>query len=470
MKNKNSYSYVLSATLIMLLSILISSTATAQSSSPSITITQITNNSAALSPAIYGERIVYEDWVNGDYGEYGDYYGNWDIYLYNITTSEKIRVNTSESTCITPDIYDDRIVYINYSNRGHRGDVYMYNLSSNKETRITTNGLASYPQIYGDTVVWVESSDISKIDGIMYMYNLSTFKKTKVTNHARNDYKPAIYGDKIVWENFDNGIKPAGVYMYNISTSEESQITKIGSGFPDIYSDRIVLNWENQLYMYDLSTHQKTRITKGAYAFPVIYGNKIAYQDYHNGNNWNICMYDLSTQKETQITNESIGQWHPAIYGNRIVWEFPNDNYIHADIYLATISGEEPEFKKLIANFNNNVSYGHVPLSVQFNDTSEDAVEWTWDFGDGTESTLQNPTHTYSLSGEYTVNLTVKSGNLTASKTDRVMVLEKNDSSGGDSNFSSPEPSAKKESTKIPDFEIASGIICLFSVFLYKRR
>jgi len=34
-------------------------------------------------------------------------------------------------------------------------------------------------------------------------------------------------------------------------------------------------------------------------------------------------------------------------------------------------------------------------------------VNWTWDFGDGSTSYLQNPTHTYSGGGNYTVTLTV---------------------------------------------------------------
>jgi beta propeller repeat protein len=174
--NKELYSLVSSSAILILFLTLISSTATAQSDSPMITLTQITNDTTALSPAIYGDRIVYEDWHNGTYGEYGDYYGNWDIYLYNISTSEKSRINTNKSICITPSIYGDKIVYVNWHNTGHKGDIYMYNISSSKEIRITDSRYASYPQIYGDTVVWLESSDLSDHEGNIYMYNLITSK------------------------------------------------------------------------------------------------------------------------------------------------------------------------------------------------------------------------------------------------------------------------------------------------------
>jgi PKD repeat protein len=49
---------------------------------------------------------------------------------------------------------------------------------------------------------------------------------------------------------------------------------------------------------------------------------------------------------------------------------------------------------------------GTAPLIVQFTDASTDATGWSWDFGDGSTSTSQNPAHTYATSGTYTVTLT----------------------------------------------------------------
>ncbi len=45
---------------------------------------------------------------------------------------------------------------------------------------------------------------------------------------------------------------------------------------------------------------------------------------------------------------------------------------------------------------------------VQFSDTSGGApTSWSWEFGDGGTSQLQNPEHTYAAAGSYTVTLTV---------------------------------------------------------------
>lgn len=50
-------------------------------------------------------------------------------------------------------------------------------------------------------------------------------------------------------------------------------------------------------------------------------------------------------------------------------------------------------------------------LSADFTDQSWDSdgniTAWVWDFGDGTSSTAQNPSHTYASGGTYTVTLTV---------------------------------------------------------------
>jgi len=51
-----------------------------------------------------------------------------------------------------------------------------------------------------------------------------------------------------------------------------------------------------------------------------------------------------------------------------------------------------------------------------------DAVEYTWDFGDGSTSANFNATHSYALPGAYTVTLTVSDGVCTAVFTQEVMV------------------------------------------------
>lgn len=48
------------------------------------------------------------------------------------------------------------------------------------------------------------------------------------------------------------------------------------------------------------------------------------------------------------------------------------------------------------------------PLRIQFQNTSQFATEYFWDFGDGTTSTEENPEHTYMQPGNFTVKLKVQ--------------------------------------------------------------
>ncbi|MBU0984006.1 MAG: PKD domain-containing protein [candidate division Zixibacteria bacterium] len=61
---------------------------------------------------------------------------------------------------------------------------------------------------------------------------------------------------------------------------------------------------------------------------------------------------------------------------------------------------------------------------VHFTDLSQNAVSWTWTFGDGTTSTGQHPQHTYATGGVYTVSLTVTNacGPDTETKTEYITI------------------------------------------------
>jgi len=51
------------------------------------------------------------------------------------------------------------------------------------------------------------------------------------------------------------------------------------------------------------------------------------------------------------------------------------------------------------------------PLTVNFQDQTPGATAWQWDFGDGNNSTQQNPAHTYTNYGNYTVTLITTNAN-----------------------------------------------------------
>ncbi len=72
----------------------------------------------------------------------------------------------------------------------------------------------------------------------------------------------------------------------------------------------------------------------------------------------------------------------------------------------STVPAEPP-----IARFIANTTSGKVPLAVGFTDQSTGSPDgWAWDFGDGSTSSAQNPVHTYTSPGTYTVRFVASNG------------------------------------------------------------
>jgi PKD repeat protein len=72
------------------------------------------------------------------------------------------------------------------------------------------------------------------------------------------------------------------------------------------------------------------------------------------------------------------------------------------------INTTPPPEATLGVDFIASPRWGNAPLSVAFTDKSTgDPTEWSWDFGDGETSTVQNPVHVYAQPGLYDVSMTV---------------------------------------------------------------
>ena len=85
-----------------------------------------------------------------------------------------------------------------------------------------------------------------------------------------------------------------------------------------------------------------------------------------------------------------------------------NDN---AKISAIEVVSGTPTPAPPVAAFTGTPTTGFAPLPVSFTDTSTGTpTSWNWDFGDtgaGSTSTAQNPVHSYTTPGTYSVNLTV---------------------------------------------------------------
>jgi PKD repeat protein len=127
-----------------------------------------------------------------------------------------------------------------------------------------------------------------------------------------------------------------------------------------------------------------------------------------------------------------------VIYYNNMDWIKENDLVAFFDynknslidfndvLKLYNLISGDTKLEPPVANFTVDKTEGKVPLTVQFNDSSENATAWNWDFeNDGViDSNESNPVHVFTVPGTYTVNLTVINDDGTDSKLATINVLK----------------------------------------------
>lgn len=251
-RHKKFHLVVLASVVLVILnmfSVLFSSAvlaATIQDTPTTITKTQITTSGSAERPAIFSDKIIWQDYRNDI----------TDIYMYNLSTSKEVQITTSGSA-EAPVIYNDKIVWMDGRNGNfslEKPDIYVYDLSTYKETRVTTNGsYSTSPAIYKDRIVWTNYSSS------VQMYNLSTHQKSQISSSESMIFSPTIYGNIIAWEDF------------RVFREENAQV---GSNTSDFSIHK--KNPTRDICFYDLSTHKKIQITTdGSAAHPAIYEDRI---------------------------------------------------------------------------------------------------------------------------------------------------------------------------------------------------
>ncbi|MCK6648450.1 MAG: PKD domain-containing protein [Bacteroidia bacterium] len=108
-----------------------------------------------------------------------------------------------------------------------------------------------------------------------------------------------------------------------------------------------------------------------------------------------------------------VGNYHRPVYQGNYNVTYSAPGYISKTISGINVSNGAATIVDVslnptvpVADFsisNSNACNG----TVSFNDQSGSANFWHWNFGDGTNSSSQNPTHTYLTSGTYNVSLVV---------------------------------------------------------------
>jgi len=188
-------------------------------------------------------------------------------------------------------------------------------------------------------------------------------------------------------------------------------------------------------------------------------GNIVAWYRQNSGNNYSFTRHDIDTMcnhsldvmfadfnldgvneivSTSQNTNTLASyvrngtypfNWQKNVISNTFIdpWRVePNDmdNDGDVDFVAGSFNGNKISFWEntfISCDFTLNHNSGHAPLSVSFNNISQDLISFTqfaWDFNgdDIVDSYEENPVYTYTTPGIYTVKLSVTNENHTLSR------------------------------------------------------
>ena len=356
--------------------------------------------------------------------------------MYNFSTEKESRISYSEQSSLgsSPAIYGDRIVW--QDRRNGKEDIYMYNLSTQKETQITTSGSAYDPDIYGDRIVYRDNRQrLPPGDGYfcdIYMYDLTARPIEPQAGFTSNVTSGTAPLTVLFTDTSTGGVSTSwywdtgdGIYSKHAMNATHT-FTK-----PGVYN--VTLTVANEAGNSTVTKPNYIVVTPPETLVADFFDSvrtsgpaplDMQFDDMSTGGvptSWYWDFGDGINSKHAMNATHTFTK--PGFYN--VTLTVANEASISTVTKRRYINVTSPKIS--VADFSANVTSGTVPLTVLFAATSKDEapVSWYWDFGDGVNSKdAINATHTFTKPGMYNVTLTVanETGNSTVTKPNYIIV------------------------------------------------
>ena len=199
---------------------------------------------------------------------------------------------------------------------------------------------------------------------------------------------------------------------------------------------------------------------------------------------YEICIYDTNTMLQISTAGNDLFQWHENstnTYFNSTIINGANSNNYSPNsstpdtLYYYCIvtdgNGVCPEDTSTISTIyfidypTAAFSYSDTALMVNFSNTSINANNYEWNFGDGNFSNMANPIHQYQNTGTYTIYLTAENNCYSDTTWQTITLSTTGILASEDSNLSVyPNPSDGKCFIDIGNTNIGNGILKIYDL------
>lgn len=406
----------------------------------------------------YGNITVYGSAVTGKNGNIHVAGDNGILYTFSSTGKLLWYYVTRSSIYGSPTIGDD-------------GTIYFSNWANSTTYAIKSNGtliwecitgsynFGSSPVIGSDGTVYISSSNdkngklyaIDTAGKIKWAYNMGIIRGTSPVIGTDGTIYMADYNGVIYAINPDGNLKWSYTLRYSLSgvnyyVNIDYNSLSLGSDgtiYIATHNGRYISISKNEVRSYigvlyaitNYGTYGDKKwwydFGEALYGSPAISSNGKLYMISASGiHSLNpdgsvIWSYNTGEVSKTGLTSPAIGKDGTIYFGSgnnlyalttdgdlkwkSLVGSVVGSPAIDSDgtSYIGTLDGIFHAFNDIAADFMVKVVKG-TTLTQQFTgSTTGTPKSWQWNFGDGTTSTEQNPTHTYKKAGNYTVTLTV---------------------------------------------------------------
>lgn len=325
---------------------------------------------------------------------------------------------------------DGAFCHIDQNQPTYQYTSYVYN-----NFRRSTNGGNSFSSINaGNTGRFINPSDYDNDANIMYSAHNSgqflrwndpqsgsTFQAYNVGFGGRAS---AVTCDPNTVNRVYFGIDNGRVYRIDNahSTSPSGSLINASAGMPTAYISCIATEEGNANHLlvtysnYGVNSVWET--TNGGSSWQSVEGNlpdmpiRWAIFNPHNGDQA-LLATELGVWS-TDNLNGGATQWGSSNSGLAncrvdMLQTRTSDNLVIAATHGRGLFSSDV-FMGASASFGVDNDVAYIGKSLQFSNQSSQATSWTWDFGDGTTSTQEDPDHTYLTAGTYSVSLTINNG------------------------------------------------------------